>query len=182
MVVGLVVWWSVGRWSVVLIKPALILAFTRKLCLYAKIKSAIIAKLRKAFPSFKYTDVLHGKTIGWEAFGTVKLGYIVSMQQKVVIKSFCDEYSNQHILAEGLVYSEMSGNINFPFLWHDWYRCLIIEYVSSSETLKKQLSEQNYLLNWIEVCLGIVEAIYSLHLKDIIHNDIHCNNILIRKC
>ena len=60
-------------------------------------------------------------------------------------------------------------------------RCLIIEYVSSSETLKTQLSEQNYSVNWKEVCLGIVRAIYSLHLKGIIHNDIHCNNILIRK-
>ena len=65
--------------------------------------------------SFKYTNVLHGKTIVREGFGTVKLGYIVSMQQKVVIKSFCDEYSNQHILAERLVYSEMSGNVNLPF-------------------------------------------------------------------
>ena len=99
----------------VLIKPVLILAFTRQLCLYATIKRAIIATLRKTLPSFKYTNVLHGKTIVREGFGTVKLGYIVSMQQKVVIKSFCDEYSNQHILAEGLVYSEMSGNVNLPF-------------------------------------------------------------------
>ena len=60
-------------------------------------------------------------------------------------------------------------------------RCLIIEYVSSSETLKKQLSEQNYSVNWKEACLGIVRAIFYLHLKGIIHNDIRCNNILIRK-
>ena len=59
--------------------------------------------------------------------------------------------------------------------------CLIIEYVSSSETLKTQLPEQNYSVNWKEVCLDIVRAIYSLHLKGIIQNDIHCNNILIRK-
>ena len=66
-------------------------------------------------PSFKYTDVLHGKTIGSRAFGTVKPGYIVSMQQRVTIKSFCDKSSNQHRLAEGLVFSEMPGNVNFPF-------------------------------------------------------------------
>ena len=66
-------------------------------------------------PSFKYTDVLHGKTTGSGAFGTVKLGYIVSMQERVAIKTFCDKSSNQHILPEGLVYSEMSGNVNFPF-------------------------------------------------------------------
>ena len=77
--------------------------------------SGIIAKFRKALPSFKYTDVLHRKTIGSGAFGTVKLGYIVSMQQKVAIKSFCEKSSNQHILAEGLIYNEMSGNANFPF-------------------------------------------------------------------
>ena len=60
-------------------------------------------------------------------------------------------------------------------------RCLIIEYVSSSETLKNQLSEQKYSTNWKEVCLGIVRAIYSLHLKGVIHNDLPGNNILIRK-
>ena len=76
----------------------------------------------------------------------------------------------------------MSGNVNFPFFYGMIdNRCLIIEYVSSSETLKKQLYEQNYSVNWKDVCLGIVRAIFSLHLKGIIHNDIHCNNILKRK-
>ena len=60
-------------------------------------------------------------------------------------------------------------------------RCLIIEYVSSSETLKRQLSAQNYSVNWKEVCLGIVRAICYLLLKGIIHDDIHCNNISIWK-
>ena len=45
----------------------------------------------------------------------MKLGYIVSMQERVAIKTFCDKSSNQHLLPEGLVYSEMSGNVNFPF-------------------------------------------------------------------
>ena len=58
---------------------------------------------------------MHGRTIGWGAFGTVKLGYIVSMQQKVPIKSLCEKFSNQHILAGGLIHSEISGNVNFPF-------------------------------------------------------------------
>ena len=66
-------------------------------------------------PSFKYTDVSHGKAIGSGAFRTLKLGYIVSIQQRVAIKSFCDKSSNQYILAEGLVYSEMSGNVNYLF-------------------------------------------------------------------
>ena len=60
-------------------------------------------------------------------------------------------------------------------------RSLIIEYVSSSETLKTHLSEQNCSVNWKEVCLGIVWATYSLHLRGIIHNDINCITILIRK-
>ena len=60
-------------------------------------------------------------------------------------------------------------------------RSLIIEHVSSSETLKTHLSEQNYSVNWKDVCLGIVWAIYSLHLKGIMHNDINCITILIRK-
>ena len=59
-------------------------------------------------------------------------------------------------------------------------RSLIIEHVSSSETLKTHLSEQSYSVNWKEVCLGIVRAIYSLHLKGIMHNDINCITILIR--
>ena len=169
----IIVYWSrvcvsseISLWSE---EVGLILAFTRQLCLYAKIKkSAIIAKFRKALPSFKYTDALHGKTIGSGAFGTVKLGYIVSMQQRAAIKSFCDKSSNQHILAEGLVYSEMSGNVNFPLFYGMLdNRCLITEYVSSSETLKIQLSEQNYSVNSKEVCIGIVRAIYSLHLKGI---------------
>ena len=76
----------------------------------------------------------------------------------------------------------MSGNFNFPF-FHGMIdkRCFTIEYLSSSETLKTQLSEQNCPVKWNEVCLGIVRAIYSTYLKGIIHNDIHCKNILIRK-
>lgn len=98
------------------------------ICIYSTImptckdkKSVIIAKFRKALSSFKYTNVGSG--------ATVKLGYIVSMQQKVAVKIFCKKSSNQHILAERLLYSEMSGNINFP-LFYDIIddRCLITDY------------------------------------------------------
>ena len=58
------------------------------ICIYSTImptckdkKSVIIAKFRKALSSFKYTNVGSG--------ATVKLGYIVSMQQKVAVKIFC---------------------------------------------------------------------------------------------
>ena len=77
----------------------------------------MIDKFRKTLPSFKNTDVLHVKAIGSRAFGTVKLVYILSMQQRVIaIRSFRDKSSKQHILAKGLVYSEMSRNVNLRFL------------------------------------------------------------------
>ena len=80
-------------------------------------KSAMIDNFRKALPSFKNTDVLHVKTISSGAFGTVQLVYILSVQQRVIaIRSFCDKSSKQHILAKGLVYSEMSRNVNLRFL------------------------------------------------------------------
>ena len=92
----IIVYWSrvcvsseISLWSE---DVTLIFAFTGQLCLYTKIKkNALIAKFKKALPSFKYMDLLHGKTIGPEGFGTVKLDCIVRIQQSAAIKSICDK-------------------------------------------------------------------------------------------
>ena len=59
--------------------------------IYKDKKNALIAKFRKALPSFKYRDLLHGKTIGPGGFETVKLDCIVRIQQSAAIKSICDK-------------------------------------------------------------------------------------------
>ena len=37
-----------------------------------------------------------------------------------------------------------------------------------------------FILKWESICSDIIRAVHSLHLKGILHNDLHCNNALLR--
>ena len=141
----------------------------------------IIKKFQKTIPLFHGYDVLQTDVLGSGAYGTVRRGYIKSMQLKVAVKSFSESSKNRHIIEEGLIYSEISGNPHFPFFYGMIKsRFLIIECIDNSTTLCKSLEKRCFILKWEYVCLDIVRAVYSLHLKGILHSDLHCNNVLLR--
>ncbi|GBC43729.1 uncharacterized protein OCT59_028439 [Rhizophagus irregularis] len=61
--------------------------------------------------------------------------------------------------------------------------CLVLEYADSG-TLNKYLSNHFNELNWydkLSLALQLAKALQHLHNKDIIHCDLHANNILIHK-
>ncbi|CAB4417609.1 unnamed protein product [Rhizophagus irregularis] len=61
--------------------------------------------------------------------------------------------------------------------------CLVLEYADSG-TLNKYLSNHFNELNWydkLSLALQLAKALQHLHDKDIIHCDLHANNILIHK-
>ena len=77
-------------------------------------KSVIIAKFKKAVPSFKYTDVLHGTTIGSGAFGTVKLGY-----KGLLLNVFVTNPRINIYLQKYWYIVKCQEMLTSPFLWHD---------------------------------------------------------------
>ena len=95
------------------------------------------------------------------------------MQLKVTVKSFSGSSKNRHILVEELIYSEMSGNLHFPFFYGMIKsRFLLIECIDNSTTLRKSLEKNCFILKWESICSDIVRAVHSLHLKGILHNDL----------
>ena len=77
----------------------------------------IIKKFHKTIPLFHSYDVFQTDVLGLGAYGTVRRDYIKSMQLKVAVKSFSESSKNRHILVEGLIYIEMSGNPHFSFFY-----------------------------------------------------------------
>ena len=74
----------------------------------------------------------------------------------------------------------MSENPHFPFFYGMIKsRSLLIECIDNSTTLPKSLEKKCFILKWESICSDIVRAVYSLHLKGILHNDLHCNNVLL---
>ena len=119
--------------------------------------------------------------LGSGAYGTVRRNYVKSIQLKVAVKSFSESSKNRHILAEGLIYSEMSGNPHFPFFYGMIKsRFLLTECIDDSTTLRKSLEKKFFILKWESICSDIVRAVHSLLLKGILHNDLHCNKVLLR--
>ena len=130
----------------------------------------IIKKFQKTIPLFHSYDVFQTDVLGLGAYGTVRQGYIKSMQLKVAVKSFSESSKNRHILAEGLIYSEMSGNPHFLFFYGMIKsRFLLIECIDNSTTLRKSLEKNCFILKWESICSDIVRAVHSLHLKGILH-------------
>ena len=148
----------------------------------------MIKTFQKTIPLFRSYDVLQTDVLGSGAYGTVRRGYIKSMQLKVAVKSFSESSKNRHILAEGLIYSEISGKPHFPvFYGMIKSRFLIIECIDTSTTLCKSLEKRCFILKWESVSSDIVRTVKRnqffnqfLHLKGILHNDLHYNNVLLR--
>ena len=107
----------------------------------------IIKKFEKTIPLFLSYDILQTDVLGSGTYGTVRRGYIKSIQLKVAIKSFSESSKNLHILAEGLIYSEMSGNPDFSFFYcMIKSRFLLIGCIDNSTTLRKSLEKKVFYI------------------------------------
>ena len=137
---------------------------------------------------FSRSDVQTFNMIGSGVFGKVYKGSIVSMNQVVVIKTV--SHSNfLNVLAECKMGIVMNGHRNFPFIYGIMKpNMLLFEFVrddcgSQSPTIKdffdnKLDKVQTGII--INICIQLCEAIHDLHIKGILHNDIHPRNVLVK--
>ena len=128
--------------------------------------------------TFRHTDIEYnfGKGLGSGAFGTVKMGKIISMQEVVAVKSFNKNVSNVENLAETLISDEMSGNPIFSFCFGIVNPDKLLLECVFGETFTEILLHG--LGNFPRE--NIVKGMLSLHVKGILHNDLHSRNILLR--
>ena len=92
--------------------------------------------------------------------------------------------------AEALVMNSLSGHSCFPYLYGLTNSgAILMEYISGSAdrlthaiTLRSILTSGHPKKFWFEICRKLVEGLQFLHGKNILHNDLHSENILIRSC
>ena len=75
----------------------------------------------------------------------------------------------------------MPGHCSFPYFFGllDGNSGIILEQIECSSNLRTILSSENSL-KWQEVCLDLVCVIHALHVKGVLHNDLHSGNILVK--
>ena len=143
----------------------------------------IIRKFNHKLPLFRRNDlVLKEGELGSGVFGTVKEGFISSIQQKVAVKIFSDRLSRTDILAESAIALEMSGHPNFAYVFGMVApNRLILEFIGNgSLTISDTISNNMNLDYWKSICLDLVRAMHELHNRGVLHNDLHSRNILLR--
>lgn len=144
--------------------------------------SSVIKKFHRQLPTFKSRDIRFDEILlGEGVFGCVKRGTILSIQQRVAIKCLSAKNSAKHFLAEALISSEMSSIPYFLYFFGVVQpNMLLMEYVQNALTLREIIKQESPMVNWKNICVSLVHGLHSLHLKGILHNDLHANNILIR--
>ncbi|CAG5131953.1 unnamed protein product [Candidula unifasciata] len=141
-------------------------------------------------------DVIHYRdangqfvTLGSGTFANVTLGELADSGVHVVIKSFTDSPFREilkeirmHRYAEDLgVTSRLIGLLpSGPFAGNI---SLVFEYIAYSKDIHDWLHEHKALttVQWIWVCRQLALALLRLHQHDVMFNDLHRSNILIKK-
>ena len=114
-----------------------------------------------------------------------KIKYMNAFCAKKVIKG-----SMKEIRAEALVMQQLSGHQSFPYLFGIVHPgALLMEFISNSIndvspgcTLSSacQKLHSKKKKDWFEICRSLVKALSHMHDKQILHNDLHGRNILLR--
>lgn len=146
--------------------------------------SAIVKHFKSKIPEFKRHELVIKESIGSGAFGSVSSGYIKCIKQIVAVKTIGEKSTKSDILAEAKIAQQLSGHPNFPYFFgfiepnH-----LLFEFIGDNVTapsLRDIISRNLDLSNSKDVCISLCRALHHLHQSNILHNDIHPGNILLR--
>ncbi|CAG8764452.1 5007_t:CDS:2 [Gigaspora margarita] len=136
------------------------------------------------------------KWIGEGGYGKVYCATLKSNEITVAIKSFKNNVGIREVVKELKLHSRVDMHSNIIRLHgvtknedqtnpNSIHYMLVLEYADSG-TLRSYLQNHIGHLSWIDkvnFALQLVSAIKSLHAEDIIHRDLHSNNILVhQKC
>ena len=122
--------------------------------------------------------------IGEGSFGIVKTGTLKSLNLECAIKVGKNNLFDAKL--EYKILQACSGSMYFPFAFGVLNKDkLVMELIDSgfggSKTVFAAKAE-NLLSQdeWTSFCRGLAEALYFLHSRNLLHNDIKSNNILIK--
>ena len=132
---------------------------------------------------FPDCDVSIEGVISSGAFGIVERGRLISCQTNVAIKSVDLKLSTLlDIKAEAKFMLLANGHAHFPFFYGmTTSNKLILELILNNDgtrydALSLNISEKK----WIEISVKLCAAIHDLHIKGVLHNDLHMRNLLLR--
>ena len=91
--------------------------------------------------------------------------------------------------SEGCILQRLAGHRCFPFTFGDFHNMLVMELISElkngkymSDTVYSEMERDTLSKKiWIEVLYDLLDAVKFMHFCGILHNDIKCDNILIKK-
>ena len=122
-------------------------------------------------------------------FGTISVGHIKNIQQKVAVKQFSERSTPLDVLVEAKVtsyLSSLSGGSYFPFVFGIvGSKALLLEFIGEDNSFSPTLHDvmENVVLlrsKWIQILLELCKAASFMHNKGILHNDLHSRNIILR--
>lgn len=146
--------------------------------------SNIAQQLKSKVKAFKPYDLEIRENIASGVYGSVNFGYIKSMKQIVAVKTIHESMTNSDILAEAKISQELAGHPNFPYFYGFIKpNKLLFELVGDGITapsLREIIKNDLKLMEYREICLSLCRALHHMHRLNILHNDIHPGNILVR--
>ena len=121
--------------------------------------------------------------IGEGTFGIVKVGFHKTLNLKCAIKSGKNNFFNANM--ECRILQQLNGSVFFPFVFGVFNNKLVMELIIEDDEVKTVFKvrngrdlEQN---EWTHICKDLADALFFLHSKGLLHNDIKSNNILLKR-
>ena len=140
-----------------------------------------ITEFRKSNVRVNDTDFAKG------VFGSILKGCKICSNQRIAVKKVSSKCQLVDVQAECKTAMVMAGHENVLFVFGFMApRYILMEILceaneSCCPTLRKLLAHWTVLLRTvIKIATDISIAIYELHVKGLLHNDLHSGNILVR--
>ena len=155
-----------------------------------KSRVAILNSLT-GIPSFSIDNVewlSSVESVGSGKFGDIKLARLKTLNICVPAKILKGHPSTKSIHSEVVIAMTLSGHKHFPFCFGLLSeKIILMEYLgyfvsgvpSTYPTFQQKLLMGIPLIEFKETCKGILAAVRYLHEKNILHNDIKCDNVVI---
>ena len=139
-----------------------------------------ILKIPLAIPHFTEVIPQGLEPIGVGRFGQVGLYKIPSLNIIVAGKS-CHEASRKEFLSEAILLSQVNGSVFFPYFFGMSNDLILMEFIGPSLGDFSKTKTTMDKINYYSIARSVIEGVIFLHSKKILHNDLHCNKICLRK-
>lgn len=126
--------------------------------------------------------------LGEGSFGVVKLGRLKQLGTDVAVK--CPKISMFDGASEAKILMSLNGSDYFPYFYGIYQGCLVMQLIwvfqdGDYKTITVYSELQNFdspitCSSWVRISWAIACAVQFLHSKNILHNDLKEDNILLK--